>query len=89
MAIINTYSNDSTIHGEDKLIGSDGTTGADAGKTKNYQVDTLTSYVSSNLSGNIKMTGLTNAADDSAAATAGVAVGQVYRNGSVLQIRVA
>ena len=35
------------------------------------------------------MTGLTNAADDSAAATAGVAVGQVYRNGSVLRVRVS
>lgn len=88
MAIINSYSNDTTIHAEDKLIGSDGTTGADAGKTKNYEVSTLTSYVASNLSGTIKMTGLTNAVDDSAAATAGVAVGQVYRNGSVLQIRV-
>ena len=34
MAIINTYSSDSTIEGADKLIGSDGTSGADAGKTK-------------------------------------------------------
>ena len=33
--------------------------------------------------------GLTDAANDSAAATAGVAVGQVYRNGSVLMIRVS
>ena len=32
---------------------------------------------------------VTNAADDTAAATAGVAVGQVYRNGSVLMIRVS
>ena len=32
---------------------------------------------------------LTNAADDTAAASAGVAVGQVYRNGSVLMIRVS
>lgn len=32
---------------------------------------------------------LTNAADDTAAATAGVAVGSLYRNGSVLMIRVA
>lgn len=89
MAIINTYSSDSTIEGADKLIGSDGTSGADAGKTKNYTVSALTSYVASNLSGTIKMTGLTNAADDSAAATAGVAVGQFYRNGSVLRVRVS
>ena len=32
---------------------------------------------------------VTNAADDTAAAAAGVAVGQVYRNGSVLMIRVS
>ena len=31
---------------------------------------------------------LVNAANDTAAATAGVIIGQVYRNGSVLQIRV-
>lgn len=88
MAIINSYGNDGTIHGADKLIGSDGTTGADAGKTKNYTVSSLTSFVGENLSGTIKLSGLTNAVDDAAAATAGVAVGQVYRNGSVLQIRV-
>ena len=33
--------------------------------------------------------GLVNAANDGAAATAGVAVGQLYRNGSVVQIRVS
>jgi len=32
---------------------------------------------------------LTNAVDDAAAATAGVAVGKLYRNGSVVMIRVA
>jgi hypothetical protein len=32
---------------------------------------------------------LTNAADDAAAATAGVAVGALYRNGSVVMIRVS
>jgi hypothetical protein len=31
---------------------------------------------------------LTNAANDAAAAIAGVAIGQLYRNGSVVQIRV-
>lgn len=35
------------------------------------------------------MTGLQDAADDAAAAAAGVAVGGVYRNGSALMIRVA
>ncbi len=33
--------------------------------------------------------GLTNAADDTAAASAGVAVNQLYRNGSVVMIRVS
>ena len=33
--------------------------------------------------------GLTNAADDTAAASAGVAVGELYRNGSVVMIRVS
>lgn len=36
-----------------------------------------------------KASGLTNAADDTAAAAAGVPVGGVYRNGSALQVRVA
>jgi hypothetical protein len=36
-----------------------------------------------------KLSGLTDAADDSAAATAGVPVGGVYRNGSALRVRVA
>ena len=35
MANIGTYSNDSTIDAADKLIGSDGTSGANSGKTKN------------------------------------------------------
>lgn len=34
------------------------------------------------------LSGLTNAADDTAAAGAGVAIGAVYRNGSILNIRV-
>jgi len=32
---------------------------------------------------------LTNAVDDAAAATAGVAVGRLYRNGSVVMVRIA
>lgn len=34
-------------------------------------------------------TGLTNAANDAAAAAAGVAVGTIYRNGSILMVRVS
>lgn len=36
-----------------------------------------------------KLSGLVNAADDTAAASAGVPVGGIYRNGSNLQVRVA
>lgn len=36
-----------------------------------------------------KLSGLSNAADDTAAATAGVPVGGIYRDGSTLKVRVA
>lgn len=45
MALINTYTNDSTIDANDKLIGSDGTVGADNGKTKNYTISSLAQWV--------------------------------------------
>jgi len=89
MATINTYDNDSTIEAADKLIGSDGSTGADAGKTKNYTVSSLTSHIGQNLSSPVKISGLTNAADDTAAASAGVPVNGLYRDGSTLKIRVS
>ncbi|RYG99554.1 MAG: hypothetical protein EON58_03545 [Alphaproteobacteria bacterium] len=40
-------------------------------------------------SGRINIATLVNAANDSAAATAGVEVGDLYRNGSVVQYRVS
>ena len=49
-----------------------------------YFSTNLTVGGTANLSG-----GLTNAADDTAAAAAGVAVNQLYRNGSVVMIRVS
>ena len=51
MANIGTYSNDSTIDPADKLIGTDGTSGADSGKTKNYTISSLTTHISNNLGG--------------------------------------
>ena len=39
--------------------------------------------------GKLTLPGLVNAADDAAASAGGVAVGEVYRNGSVLMVRVA
>lgn len=38
---------------------------------------------------NIDLSGLQNFADDAAAATGGVKVGGMYRNGSVLMVRVS
>lgn len=38
---------------------------------------------------NFDYAGLTNAANDAAAAVAGVGVGELYRNGSVLMVRIA
>jgi|SRR5215475_4492636 len=45
--------------------------------------------VDSNGNMHLNMTNLKNAANDGAAAALGVTVGQVYRNGSVLMVRVA
>ena len=55
----------------------------DVGGDGNFSTN-LTVGAALNLSG-----GLTNAADDTAAAGAGVAVNQLYRNGSVVMIRVS
>ena len=49
-------------------------------------VDQLLTALAGNFLG--APTQLTNAANDGAAAAAGVAIGQLYRNGSVVQIRV-
>ena len=49
MAKISTYNNDGTVEAADKLIGTDGSTGADGGKTKNYTVSALQSYLESQL----------------------------------------
>jgi hypothetical protein len=49
-------------------------------------VDALLRALAGNLQG--VPVQLTNAANDGAAAAAGVAIGQLYRNGSVVQIRV-
>lgn len=50
---------------------------------------TLDAAVRALVAGNIGVATLTNAVNDAAAAAAGVAIGQLYRNGSVVQIRVA
>ena len=85
MGNINSYAADQTVEPLDKLIGSDGSTGADAGKTKNFTVASLRDFILDGPS----LSGIVDAADDAAAATAGVVVGGVYRTGSILKIRVS
>ena len=90
MANISSYTSDATIDPLDKVIGTDGTTGVDQGKTKNFSVSALTTYCSSQtLAHPVVITGLLEAADDSAAATAGVVVGGVYKTSGQLKIRVS
>jgi hypothetical protein len=45
MARIQTYSLDTTINTEDKVIGSDGAVGAENGKTKNFSVGELKGFI--------------------------------------------
>ena len=85
MGNINSYAADQTVEALDKLIGSDGSTGVDAGKTKNFTVASLRDFILDGPS----LSGIVDAADDAAAATAGVVVGGVYRTGSILKIRVS
>lgn len=47
MANISTYTLDSDINPNDKIIGTDGTTGEDQGKTKNFSVSAIRSFVGS------------------------------------------
>jgi len=47
MANISTYTLDSSIDLNDKVIGTDGTTGEDQGKTKNFSVSALRSFIGS------------------------------------------
>ena len=90
MANISTYTTDSTIDPADKVIGTDGTVGAEQGKTKNFSVSSLTTYVSAQtLAHPVIITGLIDASSDSDAADNGVSVGGAYRNGNELQIRVS
>ena len=44
MARITTYTSDTVINDDDKIIGSDGVEGVNNGKTKNYPVSTLKTY---------------------------------------------
>ncbi len=49
MARIVTYTTDTVIHDEDKVIGSDGVEGANNGKTKNYTVGELKAHINTGI----------------------------------------
>ena len=49
MTKIKQYELDSTIHEDDKVIGTDGTPGADLGRTKNFTIAALTAYLNTAL----------------------------------------
>ena len=59
MANISLYQLDSAIDGSDKVIGTDGTTGADQGKTKNFTVSALGAHIlhTSTLTGGTNVNG--------------------------------
>ena len=75
MARISTYGLDASITAEDLLVGTDA---EDTNITKNYKIGSLQSFVLSQ--------GLVEHADNAAAITAGLDVGQIYRTGDLLKI---
>ena len=90
----NTTDDGMTIQGQSNSGNSiilDTVGGSAAVKFTNNDNGTIASFGSSiTLSKEILLSnGLTDAADDAAAASAGVAVGQIYRNGSIVMIRVS
>lgn len=53
MARITTYTTDNEINPEDKVIGTDGKEGVNFGKTKNFTVGGLASYINSEAAGGV------------------------------------
>jgi hypothetical protein len=60
MATIDSYASDATIDPADKLIGTDGSVGVDAGKTKNFTVSNLSTYILNQQSSSSSSSGTTN-----------------------------
>ncbi len=83
MARVSNYNTDGTLNADDKWIGTDGAVGTENGKTKNYTVQSVLNYVEANLN---QLT-LPSAANDSAAASAGVPVGGLYHTSGTVKIR--
>ena len=81
MAIINSYPETLTVSSNDLLIVSSST---QSDSTKNVKASTLNTYFSNNIV-NIA----NNFADDTAAATGGIAVGGLYHTAGVVKVRIA
>jgi hypothetical protein len=69
MARITTYALDTTISNLDKLVGTDAD---DSNLTKNYQINTLISFIAANLN-------LQAFDDDAAAGVGAIASGALYK----------
>ena len=79
MTKISHYNLDSAVSKDDKIIGTD----FDSSATKNFSVEDLAEFI---LTAPI-LSGIQDLADDTAAAAAGLEIGQIYRTGNVLKIR--
>ena len=80
MTKISHYAIDSSISEDDKIIGTD----FESSATKNFSVEDLAEFILTAP----KLASIQDLADDSAAAAAGLEVGQIYRTGNVLKIRI-
>jgi hypothetical protein len=81
MTKISQYGLDSSVSNDDKVLGTDHSSSS----TKNFSVEDLGEFILTAP----KLSSIQDLADDTAAAAAGLEIGQVYRTGSVLKIRVA
>jgi|SaaInl85LU_5_DNA_1037374.scaffolds.fasta_scaffold29838_2 hypothetical protein len=79
MAAINSYQETLTLANSDLVVVSDVN-----GTTKQAKVETLVSFTNNNI---VKVAD--NFADDSAAATGGIAVGGLYHTNGTVKIRLA
>lgn len=79
MTKISHYNLDSSVSKDDKVLGTDYADSA----TKNFSVENLAEFI---LTAPI-LSSIQDLADDTAAAAAGLEIGQVYRTGNVLKIR--
>jgi len=87
MARITTYTLDTNISSEDKLVGTDA---EDSNITKNYEMSDIATYIAAEtLSHPVVFTGLLEASSDGEAASLGVPINGVYQNSAQLYIRVS